>query len=87
MYPLQLPARWPVAVKSDGPADGIFVSPGLTVKIPVGAAGVPPHVQVVDAGAEVAAPPTQARQANAAAATATIDRSLTRADPITFSLR
>jgi len=49
MYPLQLPARWPVAVKSDGPADGIFVSPGLTVKIPVGAAGVPPHVQVVDA--------------------------------------
>src|SRR5436305_6672963 len=84
MYPLHPPARWPVALKSAGPDDGTFVSPGLTVKIPVGAAGVPPHVQVVDACAEAAPPPAQARQAATAARTPIVARELTRFLPLTF---
>jgi hypothetical protein len=76
-----------VAVKSDGDADGMFVSPGLTVNTPVGAAGVPPQMQVVEACAGAAAPPVQARQAAAAAAAPTNARSLSRADPLSGYLQ
>jgi hypothetical protein len=32
-----------------GPVEGVFVTPGLAVKTPVGAVGVPPHVQILAA--------------------------------------
>src|SRR5205085_1459279 len=42
------PARGPVAENRRGPAEGKLVTPGLTVTTPVGAAGVPPQVQIVE---------------------------------------
>src|SRR2546422_2822441 len=46
-FPVQPPASGPVAVKLIDVGEGVFVYPGLKVIDPVGAAGVPPHVQIV----------------------------------------
>jgi hypothetical protein len=83
MYPLQSPPSAPVALKSTGPADGTFVSPGLAVKVPVGAAGVPPHVQVAAAWAEAAPPVAHTNEAAVAARTPIIARNLICAGPLT----
>src|SRR2546430_1066056 len=39
------PSSGPQAWTAIGPAEGVFVRPGSNVTIPVGLAGVPPHVQ------------------------------------------
>src|SRR5438309_89891 len=38
-----VPARPPLATKWIGPVEGVFVSPGEMLKVPLGAAGVPPQ--------------------------------------------
>src|SRR5438309_6290519 len=43
------PLTVPVARKASGPLEGVLVRPGEIVKVPVGAAGVPPQVQNVAA--------------------------------------
>src|SRR2546423_13706964 len=66
------PASTPVAMNFSGPLEGVFVTPGSTVKTPVGATWVPAHVHVLDAcacSAVVATTP-------AAIASATIARAL-----------
>src|SRR4051812_13425851 len=40
------PPRRPVATNLSGPLDGMFVTPGLTENVPVGASGVPAQVHV-----------------------------------------
>src|SRR5205085_6694914 len=62
------PVRSPVASNLSGSGAGVFVMPGLTVNFPVGAAGVPPHVQVEVACAELP-PPARARNVAAIAMT------------------
>src|SRR2546423_6479167 len=50
------PASSPRATKLIGPVDGVLVTPGRILNVPVASAGVPPHVQiVVPDRAEVAA--------------------------------
>src|SRR4051794_35169221 len=51
------PANGPVALNASGPADGMFVTPGVMENVPVGAAGVPAQVHTVVAPA-LAAPPS-----------------------------
>src|SRR3954470_9277203 len=72
--PCQPPPRRssPVARNSSGPLEGVFVTPGVTQKTPVGATCVPAHVQVVAASAPSAALAT----ATAAIATAIFARPL-----------
>src|SRR5947199_6738033 len=50
------PPSSPVAVNSMGPVDGVSVMPGLAVKTPVGASGVPPHVHTKTPRAGAARP-------------------------------
>jgi hypothetical protein len=50
--PEQSPPVTPVAMKSSGLVDGTLVTPGLTVNVPVGAAGVPAQVHVLAALAD-----------------------------------
>src|SRR4051795_4841566 len=66
------PARTPVARNLSGPLDGVFVTPGLIQKTPVGARCVPAHVHVVAASARSAVVAT----ATAAIATAIFARPL-----------
>src|SRR3954453_1867133 len=66
------PARTPVALNFSGPLDGVFVTPGVTQKTPVGATCVPAHVHVVAASAFSAVVAT----ASAAIATAIFARPL-----------
>src|SRR3954454_20816222 len=66
------PPSSPVARNSSGPLDGVFVTPGVTQKTPVGATCVPAHVHVVAASARSAVVAT----ATAAIATAIFARPL-----------
>src|SRR4051795_12304010 len=66
------PARTPVALNFSGPLDGVFVTPGVTQKTPVGATCVPAHVHVIAASARSAVVAT----ATAAIATAIFARPL-----------
>src|SRR5437763_7622105 len=50
------PPSGPVATKYVGTVEGVFVTPGLNVATPVGAAGVPPQVQNVSPWPAVALP-------------------------------
>src|SRR2546430_17524943 len=46
IVPLQPgPSSGPQAWTAIGPAEGVFVRPGSSVTMPVGLAGVPPHMQ------------------------------------------
>src|SRR3954454_16722824 len=66
------PPSSPVARNLSGPLDGVFVTPGVTQKTPVGATCVPAHVHVVAASARSAVVAT----ATAAIATAIFARPL-----------
>src|SRR5439155_16880136 len=70
------PARSPVAVNFSGSGAGVFVRPGLTENVPVGASGVPPHVQVVLACAAAGPPPARTRHAAASAVMPIVARNL-----------
>src|SRR4051812_25537952 len=48
------PASGPVAMNDIATGDGVFVMPGCCLVVPLGAAGVPPQVQVVVARAAAA---------------------------------
>src|SRR5256886_5448728 len=78
IVPLQPgPSSGPQAWTAIGPAEGVFVRPGSNVTMPVGLAGVPPHVQSLVAGpdwalAEPNEPSAIARTALAPASTAAV---------------
>jgi len=61
-----------VAWNASGPVEGVFVIPGSSVKVPVGAAGVPAHVQVVEAWTAGAPPPSSANHAAPSVRAATV---------------
>jgi hypothetical protein len=64
----------------------VFVTPGLIVVLPVGAAGVPPQVQVVAVCAEAPLPPAATSEAAATAAAPIIARSLISHHPCSVPL-
>src|SRR3954454_13468099 len=53
-FPVQSPPRPPTALKLMSVGDEVLVMPGCWVVTPVGAKGVPPHVHVFAADADVA---------------------------------
>src|SRR5438309_1726736 len=66
------PLTVPVALKASGPLEGMLVMPGERVKVPVGAAGVPPQVHVVLACAADVPGPAKASEVVAMAVAAAI---------------
>jgi len=76
IVPAHCPPSGPVALNFNGPADGTFVVPGVSMNVPVGSTGVPAHVQVVVAPADPAPRLADAREAAASATTVRIGRLL-----------